>query len=170
MRIALMVLVLSMAARAQQWPFPYGAGVSVEAARKIAAAAVAEAKKNGWKVAAAIVDPSGTLVFYEKMDDTQTGSAHVAIEKARSSALFRRPTKTFEDGVNGGKTNLLGLPGAVPLEGGLPLVAEGRVIGAVGVSGATSQQDGVCAKAGAETVGPVPNPGAPPPAAPPAKK
>ena len=170
MRIALMVLVLSMAARAQQWPFPYGAGVSVEAARKIAAAAVAEAKKNGWKVAAAIVDPSGTLVFYEKMDDTQTGSAHVAIEKARSSALFRRPTKTFEDGVNGGKTNLLGLPGAVPLEGGLPLVVEGRVIGAVGVSGATSQQDGVCAKAGAEIVGPVPNPGAPPPAAPPAKK
>ena len=170
MRIALMVLVLSMAARAQQWPFPYGAGVSVEAARKIAAAAVAEAKKNGWKVAAAIVDPSGTLVFYEKMDDTQTGSAHVAIEKARSSALFRRPTKTFEDGVNGGKTNLLGLPGAVPLEGGLPLVVEGRVIGAVGVSGATSQQDGVCAKTGAETVGPVPNPGAPPPAAPPAKK
>ena len=141
MRIALMVLVLSMAARAQQWPFPYGAVVSVEAARKIAAAAVAEAKKNGRKVATAIVDPSGTLVFYEKMDDTQTGSAHVAIEKARSSALFRRPTKTFEDGVNGGKTNLLGLPGAVPLEGGLPLVVEGRVIGAVGVSGASSADE-----------------------------
>ena len=140
MRIALMVLVLSMAARAQQWPFPYGAGVSVEAARKIAAAAVAEAKKNGWKVAAAIVDPSGTLVFYEKMDDTQTGSAHVAIEKARSSALFRRPTKTFEDGVNGGKTNLLGLPGAVPLEGGLPLVVEGRgFVGAACASPATAR-------------------------------
>ena len=148
----------------------FSAPVSVEAARKVAAAAVAEARKNGWKVAVAVVEPSGVLVFYEKMDDTQYGSAHVAVEKARSSAQFRRPTKSFEDPVNSGKPNLLGLPGAVPLEGGLPLVVEGRIIGAIGVSGGTSQQDGVCAKAGAEVLGPVPNPAAPPPAAPPAKK
>ena len=169
MRIAFLVLVLSMAARAQQWPFGYGAPVGVEAARKAAAAALAEARKNGWKVAVAVVEPSGILVYYEKMDDTQYGSAHVAVEKARSSAQFRRPTKSFEDPVNNGKPNLLGLPGAVPLEGGLPLVVEGRIIGAIGVSGGTSQQDGVCAKAGAEVLGPVPNPAAPAPA-PPAKK
>ena len=169
MRIAFLVLVLSMAARAQQWPFGYGAPVGVEAARKAAAAAFAEARKNGWKVAVAVVEPSGILVYYEKMDDTQYGSAHVAVEKARSSAQFRRPTKSFEDPVNNGKPNLLGLPGAVPLEGGLPLVVEGRIIGAIGVSGGTSQQDGVCAKAGAEVLGPVPNPAAPAPA-PPAKK
>lgn len=169
MRIALVVLALSMAAQAQQWPFPYGAPVGVEAARRVAGAAVAEARKNGWKVAVAIVEPNGTLVYYEKMDDTQYGSAHVAIEKARSSAEFRRPTKAFEDPVNGGKPNLLGLTGAVPLEGGLPIVVDGHVIGAVGVSGATSAQDGVCAHAGASVLGPVPNPSAPP-AAPPAKK
>jgi len=159
-RIALASLIalvlLSPIAGAQQWPFGYGAPVSVEQARKSAAAAVAEAKKNGWNVAAAVVDPSGVLVFYEKMDGTQVGSAHVAIEKARSSAQFRRPTKSFEDAVNGGRPNVLGLPGAIPLEGGLPLVVAGKIIGAIGVSGATSQQDGLCAKAGQEVLGPLP--------------
>jgi len=163
MRIAFLVLAVSVAARAQQWPYPYGAPIGVEAARKVAAGAVAEARKNGWKVAVAVAEPDGTLVFYEKMDDTQYGSAHVAVEKARASAQYRRPTKSFEDLVNGGKPALLGLPGALPLEGGLPIVVEGRVIGAVGVSGATSQQDGVCANAGATVMGPVPTPGAAPP-------
>jgi uncharacterized protein GlcG (DUF336 family) len=169
MRIGLLVLAVSIAANAQQWPYPYGAPIGVEAARKVAAAAVAEARKNGWKVAVAITEPDGTLVFYEKMDDTQYGSAHVAVEKARASAQFRRPTKSFEDPVNSGKPNILGLTGATPLEGGLPIVVEGRVIGAVGVSGATSQQDGVCAHAGASAMGPVPTSGAPPPATPPKK-
>ena len=86
-------------ARAQQWPFGYGAPIGVEQARKTADAALAEARKNGWNVAAAVVDPSGVLVFYEKMDGTQVASAHVAVAKARSSAQFRRPTKTFEDAV-----------------------------------------------------------------------
>jgi uncharacterized protein GlcG (DUF336 family) len=163
-------------ARAQQWPFGYGAPIGVEQARKSVAGAVTEAKKSGWNVAAAVVDPSGVLVFYEKMDGTQVGSAHVAIEKARSSAQFRRPTKLFEDAVNGGRPNILGLPGAIPLEGGLPLVVGGRIIGAIGISGATSQQDGVCAKAGAEVLGPLPVvPAAPAataatPAVPPVKK
>jgi uncharacterized protein GlcG (DUF336 family) len=143
-------------AHAQQWPFGYGVPIGVEQARKTADAALAEARKNGWNVAAAVVDPSGVLVFYEKMDGTQVASAHVAVEKARSSAQFRRPTKTFEDAVNGGRPNILGLPGAIPLEGGLPLVVGGRIIGAIGVSGATSQQDGICAKAGAEVLGPLP--------------
>jgi glc operon protein GlcG len=150
------VLLSPLSAHGQQWPFGYGAPISVEQARKTASAAVAEAKKNGWNVAAAVVDPAGVLVFYEKMDGTQVGSAQVAIDKARSSAQFRRPTKVFEDAVNGGKTAFLGLQGAVPLEGGLPLVVAGKIIGAVGVSGATAQQDGQCAKAGAEALGPLP--------------
>ena len=153
MKKLMAVLMLSFAAQAQQWPYPYGAPVGVEAARKVAAAAIVEARKNGWKVAVAIVEPSGMLVYYEKMDDTQYGSANVAIEKARSSAQFRRPTKSFEDPANSGKPNILGLTGAVPLEGGLPIVVEGRVIGAVGVSGGTSAQDGVCAKAGSAAIG-----------------
>src|SRR5438132_11118780 len=90
---AALILLAPIPALAQQWPFGYGASVGVEQARKIAAAAVAEARKNGWNVAAAVVDTAGVLVFYEKMDGTQVGSAHVAVEKARSSAQFRRPTK-----------------------------------------------------------------------------
>src|SRR3954462_1939250 len=97
------ILLSPFSVRGQQWPFGYGAPISVEQARKTATAAVAEAKKNGWNVAAAIVDTVGILVFYEKMDATQVGSAQVAIDKARSSAQFRRPTKSFEDAVNGGK-------------------------------------------------------------------
>src|SRR5205823_9710467 len=104
--LSVVALLVPQAAQAQQWPFGYGAAVGVEQARKVAAAAVAEAKKNGWNVAAAVVDTAGILVFYEKMDGTQVGSAHVAVEKARSSAQFRRPTKSFEDAVNGGKINL----------------------------------------------------------------
>lgn len=138
---------------AQQLPNPYGAPVGLEAARRVAQAALAEAHKNGWFVAVAVVDPGGNLVYYEKMDDTQLGSAVVSVEKARSSALFKRPTKAFEDAVNGGKPSTLGLPGAVSSEGGIPLIEGGKIVGAVGVSGGTSQQDGVCAKAGADTLG-----------------
>jgi uncharacterized protein GlcG (DUF336 family) len=151
-----LVLLVPLAARAQQWPFGYGPSIGVEAARKVATGAVAEARKNGWNVAVAVTDTAGILVFYEKMDGTQVGSAPVAVEKAHSSALFRRPTKSFEDAVNSGKTNYLALQGAVPLEGGLPIVVEGKIIGAVGVSGATSAQDGTCAKAGAAVLGPLP--------------
>ncbi len=142
-----------LVASAQQLPNPYGAPVGVEAARRVAQAAMAEAHKNGWIVAVAVVDPSGNLVYYEKMDNTQLGSAHVSIDKARSAALFKRPTKAFEDAVNAGKPNTLGLPGAVPLEGGVPLIEAGKIVGAVGVSGGTSQQDGVCAKAGVDALG-----------------
>jgi uncharacterized protein GlcG (DUF336 family) len=140
------------AVHAQQLPNPYGAPIGLEAARKVGQAALAEASKSGWTVAAAIVDPGGNLVYYEKMDNTQLGSAPVAVAKAKSAALFKRPTKAFEDTVNGGKPNGLGLPGAVPIEGGVPLIVDGKIVGAVGVSGATSQQDGVCAKAGADAL------------------
>jgi glc operon protein GlcG len=129
---------------------PIGQSVSLDAARRVAAAAAAEMRKNGWFMAIAIVDPAGTLVYYEKADNTQMGSANVAIGKARSAALYKRPTKAFQDAVAGGGAGvrILGLEGAVPLEGGLPLVDNGRLIGAIGVSGDLSEHDGQCAAAG----------------------
>jgi uncharacterized protein GlcG (DUF336 family) len=162
--VAKFLLVLSLsavqplAARAQQLPNAYGAPIPVETARKAVAAALAEAKRNGWTVAAAVVDPGGSLVFFERIDGTQAASSRVAVEKARSSVAFKRPTKALEDAIAGGKTNVLGLPGAVPLEGGVPLVVDNRIVGAIGVSGGTSQQDGVCAKAGADALAPAPPP------------
>jgi len=130
----------------------YGAPISVEIARKLAAAAITEGKKNGWMVAAAIVDPGGDLVYFERIDGTQAGSSQVSVEKARSAVAFKRPTKVFEDALVGGRMAILAMPGAVPLEGGIPLVVGGETVGAIGVSGATSQQDGVCAKAGADAL------------------
>jgi glc operon protein GlcG len=134
-------------------PNPYGPSISLETARKAAAAALAEAAKNHWNMAVAVVDPNGTLVYYEKMDNTQLGSANVAIDKARSAALFKRSTKAFQDALAGGGAGMrvLGLQGAIPVEGGVPILADGKIIGAIGVSGANSNQDGQCAQAGAAT-------------------
>jgi uncharacterized protein GlcG (DUF336 family) len=150
----LLSTLLSTSLAVAQQPNPYGAPIGVDVARKVAAAALAEGKKNGWTVAAAVVDGGGALVYFERIDGTQSGSSEVAVAKARSSAAFKRPTKAFEDGVAGGRQALLGLPGAVPLEGGIPLIVDGKIVGAIGVSGATSQQDGVCAQAGVNVVTP----------------
>ncbi len=150
--VAALAALSATRAAAQQLPNLSGPDVDVETARKAADAALVEAKKNGWRVAAAVVDTHGALVFFERMDGTQYGSVHVAQEKARSSAEFKRPTKAFEDGVKGQGVNLLGLPGAVPLEGGIPIFSGDRIIGALGVSGGTSAQDGECARAGAEAI------------------
>lgn len=130
---------------------PYGAAISADAAKKIAAAAIAEARKNNWAMAVAVVDPAGYLVYFERMQDTQLGSVEIAIEKAKSAALFRRPTKSFQDTVAGGGQGLriLGLTGAVPVEGGIPIIVDGKLIGAVGASGGSSDQDGRTAQAGA---------------------
>jgi glc operon protein GlcG len=125
----------------------YGPAVTLDQAKKLAAAAAAEANKNNWRVAVAIVDTHGFLKYYEMMDDTQTGSAAVSVEKARTAAMFRRPTKMLEDSITGGRTAALGLKGALPIEGGLPIVVSGKVIGAIGVSGLTSPQDGQVAQA-----------------------
>ena len=105
-------------------------------------------------MALAIVDPNGTLVYYEKIDNTQIGSAQVAISKARSSVLFKRPTKAFQDLVSKGGDGLryLGLEGAVPLEGGVPIVMDGKIVGAIGMSGGTSGQDAQCAQIGADAL------------------
>jgi glc operon protein GlcG len=135
-------------------PLPYGPPIGVENAKKAAAAALVEARKNGWNMAVAVVEPSGVLVYYEKMDNTQIGSANVSIEKARTAALFKRPSKVFQDAVAGGGAGLrvLSLPGAVAIEGGVPIVVNGQIIGAIGVSGDAADHDGVCAQAGASTL------------------
>lgn len=132
----------------------YGPTITLENARKAAAQAAAEAARNGWTMAIAVVDPAGILVYFEKNGGTQLGSAAVAISKARSAALFQRPTKALQDTLAAGGEGLrvLSMEGAVPIEGGLPLVVNGAIVGAIGVSGATSAQDGQCAKAGAEAV------------------
>ena len=150
----LTILLCATGARAQQMPNPYGAPISLENAKKAAAAAIAEARKNNWTMALAVVDPSGTLVYYEKLDNTQIGSAQVAINKARSAALFKRPTKSFEDQLAKGGDGLrtLGLEGAVPVEGGVPIVIEGKIVGAIGMSGGTSAQDAQCAQVGADAL------------------
>ena len=137
-----------------QMLIPYGLPVALETTKQAAAPALAEARKNNWTMAVAIVDTAGNLVYFEKMDGTQTGSVAVAIDKACSAALFKRPTKAFQDTLAAGGEGLrvLGLQGAVPVEGGLPLVMDGKFVGAIGVSGGTSAQDGQCAKAGADTV------------------
>ena len=136
-------------------PESYGAAVGVEDAKRAAAAALAEARRGGWNMAAAVVDPAGELVYFEKMDDTQNGSVRVAIGKARAAALFKRPTKAFQDMLAAGGEGLrvLALEGAVPVDGGVPLVAGGKIVGAIGISGGTSEQDGQCARAGARVLG-----------------
>lgn len=149
--VALTLAVCASGASAQQRP-PYGTAVSLETAKKIGVLALAEARKNNWNVAIAVVDNHGTLVYYEMMDDTQTASANVAIEKAKTSATYRRATKEFEDGIAGGRNAILGLPGVTPVEGGLPIVVGGKMMGAVGVSGVTSGQDAQIARAGLEGV------------------
>jgi uncharacterized protein GlcG (DUF336 family) len=137
-----------------QMPNPYGPSVTLEDAKKAAAPALAEAAKNHWNIAVAIVDPSGNLVYFEKMDNTQLASSTVAIEKARSAARFKRPTKAFQDALAAGGEGLriLAIEGAVPVEGGFPLVLDGKIVGAIGASGASSAQDAQCSKAGADTL------------------
>jgi uncharacterized protein GlcG (DUF336 family) len=126
--------------------------MSLDAARRIAVAAEAEAVRNKWNVVIAIVDDGGQLLYLQRMDGAQYGSIDVAIQKARTSAAFRRPTKVFEDAIAGGRTAILSLDQALALEGGLPIVHDGQVVGAIGVSGVTSQQDGQIAKAGTEAL------------------
>jgi len=115
--------------------------ITLEAAKKMAAAGEAEARKNGWNVAIAIVDASGGLILFQKLDETQPGSIVVAQGKARAAALFKRPTKAMEEAIAAGKQGLLTVEGIVPMQGGLPVVVEEKVIGAVGVSGVSSAQD-----------------------------
>lgn len=115
--------------------------ITLEAAKKMVAAGEAEAKANGWNVAITVVDTSGALILFQKLDETQPGSIAISQGKARTAALFKRPTKVLEDMVAAGKTAFLAVESMLPIQGGLPVVVDGKVIGAVGVSGVTSAQD-----------------------------
>jgi glc operon protein GlcG len=141
--------VLSAVADAQE-PIPYGAPITLAQARKVVAAAEAEAVKQNWPVAIAVVDAGGHLVLFQRLDNTQLGSIEVSLQKAKTSALFRRPTKVFEDGLKTGGENLrvLKLPQALPIEGGLPIIVDGKIIGAIGVSGVKATEDAQVATAG----------------------
>ena len=152
--VAAMIVMCGLAMARAQMPNPLGGPVTLESARKAAAPALAEAEKNHWNVAVAVVDTGGNLVYYLKMDNTQIGSANVAIEKARTAALFKRPTKAFQDvlAAGGDGLRILTLKGVVAIEGGFPLVMDGKIVGGIGVSGATSAQDAQCAKAGADVL------------------
>ncbi|MBX9632242.1 MAG: heme-binding protein [Burkholderiales bacterium] len=149
----LFALALSLfAATAAQAQLSDRKALTLEAAMKIAAAAEAEATKNNWNVSIAIVDEGGHLVLLHKRDNTQYGSIDISIQKAQTAAGFKRATKVFEDAIAGGRTAILGIEQVLPLEGGVPLVFNGQIVGAIGVSGVTSQQDGVIAKAGADAL------------------
>ena len=130
-------------------PPDYGPPVTNEQAKAVAAAAFAEAKKNNWRMALAIVGPAGELVYFEKMDGTQGASVEIAQGKARTAALFRRPSKVFADQYAAGNTAFTTFPEKpVASEGGVPITVNGKIIGAIGASGGTGQQDGVAAAAG----------------------
>jgi glc operon protein GlcG len=131
---------------------PYGTPISLEAAKKVMAAAEAEATKNNWPMAIVILDSTGHPVMLHRLDNTQYGSIRVAEDKAQTALDFRRPSKVFEDLVAQGGIGMrtLGLRGATPIEGGFPIIAEGKIIGAIGASGGTAPQDGQVAKAGAD--------------------
>jgi glc operon protein GlcG len=128
---------------------PYGTPVTLAQARSIAAAAESEARRNGWRMAVAIVEPTGDLVLFERLDDTQYGSIQIAQTKARAAALYRRATKEMADGVQSGAgLGIVTAPGAIALAGGIPIVIDGKIVGAIGVSGGTSDQDAQAATAG----------------------
>ena len=148
------VLLTAASASAQAPPPPYGSAISLEQAKKVMAGAEAEAKKNNWPVVIAILDSGGQLVMLQRLDNTQWGSVEVAKDKARSAVAFRRPTKAFQDLIAQGGANmrLLNLSGASMLEGGIPIVVDGKIVGAVGVSGVTSQQDAQIGQAGIDAL------------------
>ncbi|MBA2961711.1 MULTISPECIES: GlcG/HbpS family heme-binding protein [Ramlibacter] len=146
---ALSVALIALPALAQEAPRPgYGPNITTAAAKKVAASVIAECTTNKWNVAVAVVDTAGGLVYYERMEDTQSASYDIAIMKAKAAATYRRTTRVFMEGIN--KTPATAtLPGVVGSPGGIPIFVNGKIVGAVGVSGVTGDQDEQCAKAGA---------------------
>ena len=145
------LVALTVGASAQDKRPEYGTAVNVAGAKKIAAGVVAECQKNGWNVAVAVVDNHGFLVYFERMDNTQTASMDIAVGKARAAATYRRPTRVFADVINKGGAATATLPGVFASPGGLPIMVDGKVTGGVGVSGVTGDQDEQCSKAGLGT-------------------
>jgi uncharacterized protein GlcG (DUF336 family) len=153
LRCLAVLLALSAAAAAQ---FADRKALTLDGARKIAAAAAAEAKKNNWSVAMAITDQGGHLVYFERMDSAPLSAVELATGKARAAAVFGRPTKVYEEQLAGGRMAVLKIPGAMPFEGGVPIVVDGHVVGGIGVSGVTAPQDGQVARAGLAAVSAAP--------------
>jgi glc operon protein GlcG len=150
--LAAVTLLVATPASAQAPP-PYGAAITLEQAKKVMAGAEAEARKNSWPVVIAILDSGGQLVMLQRLDNAQWGSVDIAKEKARSAVALRRPTKVFQDLIAQGGANLRLLTiGYSVLEGGIPILVDGRIIGSVGVSGVTSQQDAQIAQAGIDAL------------------
>jgi len=147
-----MVLVLLIAEVAPVAELATKKALTLEVAKKIAAVSGQFAQKRQWNVVIAIVDDGGHLVYFERMDGVQTGSIEVAIQKAKTAVAFKRPTRLFEEAVAKGRTVLVSLPGGMPFEGGVPITVGKQVIGAVGVSGVTAQQDGMIAQAGVDAL------------------
>ncbi len=150
---AAVAMAVTAPAAAQTAPPPYGPPLTLEQAKKAMAAAEAEAKKNNWPVVISIIDSGGHLVLLQRLDNTQYGSIEIATGKAMTALKLRRPTKALQDAIAGGGAGLRMLaiyPGVTPLEGGILIVADGKIIGGIGVSGVTSEQDAQIAKAGAD--------------------
>ena len=145
------LVAFTVGASAQDKRPDYGAAVNAAAAKKIATGVVAECQKNGWNVAVAVVDNHGSLVYFERMDNTQTASLDIAVGKAKAAATYRRTTRVFMDAINKGGPATATLPGVFASPGGVPIMVEGKVTGGVGVSGVTGDQDEQCAKAGLGT-------------------
>ena len=131
---------------------PVKSVLTLATARKIIAAAEAEALQHDWPVVIAVVDDGGNLICLDRLDSAQFGSVEIAIRKAKAAVAFKRPTKAWEDALAGGRQGVLGLPGVVPSEGGVPLTWQGKIIGAIGVSGVKSSEDGQIALAGAKVL------------------
>jgi glc operon protein GlcG len=150
--LAITLTLLSLAASAQTPP-PYGLSITIDQAKKAMVAAEAEARKNNWQVVISIVDTGGHLVMLQRLE-AQNASVDIAIGKARTAVNFRRPTKALEDSLaaNGSALRILAVPGVMPLQGGLPIVVDGKIIGGIGVSGVLATQDEVVAKAGLDTL------------------
>ncbi len=146
------LFVVAGTTMAQQMPNPYGPNINLATAKKVAAAAAEEAAKLKINIVIAIVDTGGRLVYFERFDVVQWGSNKVAIHKAQCSVQYKRPTKAFEDGIAKGNLNFLTLDGISALEGGVPILQDGKIIGAIGISGGSPAQDGEVAKAGAGVV------------------
>jgi len=147
--ITLTILTVAIAVGTAQAQLMEKIALTLDGAKRIVAAAEAKAKTEGARVVIAVVDDGGTLLLLERLDDTQVASVNVGIDKARTAAIYRRPSRVFEDQVKNGRVSALALHGAVALQGGVPIIVNGKVIGAIGVSGETPQQDEDIAMAGA---------------------
>ena len=146
--LGLTLIAFATGAAAQDRRPEYGPSIDLTAAKKIAAGIIAECQKNSWNVAVAIVDTHGFLVYFERMENTQYASVEIAIGKAKAAATYRRPTRAFAEAINKGSPATATLPGVFASPGGVPVMVDGKVIGAAGVSGVTGDQDEQCAKAG----------------------